>query len=509
MLYPMNTDAVMEMVNISNKFPINLPYFVTPAFSKGTFLKIVDLEIVREGDLFLLFNPRTATWCYLNKKEFPIVSNLCEKISFSDLAKKMGDSLSSANLKMILTLLFRLGLLEIDGNAGLKQEIYEKGPLFIEEYTLELLITEECSMLCPYCFAESSVEKEEMPLETGYKAIDVALTLPSSYLCLNFNGGEPLARYDKLVKLVSYIEARLRKMKIELELLVQLTTDGTLLDHRIAEFLHARKIKVNISLDGPRHINLKSRPHIGGDNFYEKVLEGIRLLKEHEIDFTVIAVVNRYNCNSAEAILEHFAKLGIESVRFNPVYPAGRANSHWDEIGISAEDYLFFMQKVVNFIVDTYAFEEANISAMLRSLVIKARVHRCMRSPCAAGYDHFVIDPKGNLYPCSIYRQNNDNMLMGNINDIPRLESAFINNEVVKEMANRIVGNIQDCRRCTWRHLCEGGCSLSAYARYGTLYKPCIQCEFYKKMYPYLLKLLARRPEMISFFVPEAVMCRF
>jgi sulfatase maturation enzyme AslB (radical SAM superfamily) len=74
-------------------------------------------------------------------------------------------------------------------------------------------------------------------------------------------------------------------------------------------------------------------------------------------------------------------------------------------------------------------------------------------------------------------------------------------------MASRIVADIPECADCHWRHLCEGGCSLDAYANQGGLMKPCSLCGFYRQMYPKLLSTLASRPALLNLLVPEALWC--
>jgi radical SAM protein with 4Fe4S-binding SPASM domain len=217
----------------------------------------------------------------------------------------------------------------------------------------------------------------------------------------------------------------------------------------------------------------------------------------------VIGVVTRQNWERAFEVAEHLTDLGVESARLNPVYGAGRGR----DVAIQAEEYFHFLSGVLAFLGEKRAFREENLAAMARNLVARTRDYRCMRSPCAAGYDHLAIDPAGDVYPCGAFRLAVPESRMGRLVDLTSLDGAYLNNELLEKMASRIVANIPACADCPWRHLCEGGCSLDAYANQGGLMKPCSLCGFYRQMYPQLLSALAHRPALLNLLVPEALWC--
>lgn len=506
MFYVKCDDALSEVIDLYSNFQIEIPSFATPSFARSTLVKMQDVTIERKNGEYLIFNPRTATWCYVDEKELSVVQSLSQPKTLSDLSDL---PLSSLMLKKIVTHLYRLGLLEIDGKPGLAQSVYEKGPLFYKNYIIEFILTEKCNLACQYCFSGSSSDRADMPLEIGYDAIDKVLELPTDSLLLKFDGGEPLLRSDNFVKLVNYVVNRVRGMGREVAVGIQLTTNGTLVDNDIAQYLKENQILVNVSLDGPEILNDKSRIFPNGKSTYRAIIAGIEKLREYEVDFNLLAVVNKHNCEEPEEILKHFTELGVESVRFNLVYRIGRASTRWEDIGASSEEYFRFLKFALDYLGNTRAFCELTLSAMMRNLFTRTRDFRCLRSPCGAGFDHIAIDAKGDIYPCGAYRLNTQETIMGNIREVEALETAFLKNPIVEEMSNRIVGSIDECKKCFFRHLCEGGCTLSAYVRHGNLYSPSALCEFYRNMYSYLLEYVRQNSDAVNFWVPEALICRF
>jgi uncharacterized protein len=503
MLFIRCEDALSEVIDLYQGFQVELSYFVTPAITKETRVRLLPVTETSLDPYRLLFNPNTATWCLLEKEEVPLISALAVPGTFGGLMEAF--HFPAFRLRRFITNLYRLGLAEINGKSGMDQAVFERGPLFGKRYNVELITTDRCNLACSYCFAEANPTGRQMELEVGFDAIDRILQLDASSAWLKFDGGEVLLDFDHFRRLVTYARDRCRGMGKRFELGIQLTTNGLLLDPGKTDFLAEQGIRVHLSLDGPEELHDGNRRSTRGEGTYRRVKRALALLQERGIDYMVIGVVNRLNCEHAVDVAQHLADLDVESVRLNPVYLAGRGRS--GDAAISADQYFQFMSEILDFLVDSRAFREENLAAMVRNLVVRTRDYRCIRSPCAAGYDHFAIDPGGDVYPCGAYRLAVPGSRLGRLSELPSLEECYLENELLQQMASRIAANIPECADCTWRHLCECGCSLDAYANQGDLMKPCSLCGFYRQMYPRLLSELARQPALLNLMVPEGLWC--
>lgn len=503
MLFPRSEGALSEVIDLYQGFQVELPYFSVPSIAKETPVRLLPVIETDLGPWRLLFNPSTAIWCLLEREETPVVSAFGTGTTFGELASS--GPLPVFRLRRLLTNLYRLGLVEIDGNSGLDQAVFRNGPLFGKRYNIELIVTDRCNLACSYCFAGSGPEGRLLDLETGFEVIDRALALDASSVWLKIDGGEALIDFEHFRRLVTYARNRSQGMGRRHELGIQLSTNGTFLDPEKADFLAEQGIRVHLSLDGPRELHDRSRPSAEGEGTYHAAVRALALLQERGMDYMVIGVVSRQNWEHPIEVAEHLTRLGVESVRLNPVYLTGRGRDR--DVAIRPEQYFHFLSRILDFLAERRAFREENLAAMARNLVVRTRDYRCMRSPCAAGYDHLAIDPAGDVYPCGAFRHAVPESRVGRLADLASLDGAYLDHGLLQQMANRIVADIPECSDCHWRHLCEGGCSLDAYANQGGLMKPCSLCDFYRRMYPQLLSALANRPALLNLLVPDALWC--
>jgi len=93
---------------------------------------------------------------------------------------------------------------------------------------------------------------------------------------VGFYGGEPLAHFELVRKVVPYA----RRALANKEITFSLTSNGTFINKNIAKFLNREGFRVLISIDGPEEIhNLWRKDKIGRGSF-KAAFNGLRLLAE-------------------------------------------------------------------------------------------------------------------------------------------------------------------------------------------------------------------------------------
>ncbi|MBF1533403.1 MAG: radical SAM protein, partial [Prevotella salivae] len=169
-----------------------------------------------------------------------------------------------------------------------------------------------CNLACDYCYylEKSNLYKQQSHrimtdelLERFIKEYIEAQTM--NEVLFTWHGGEPTLRplsfYQKAVALQQKY-ARGRRIDNALQ------TNGTLLTDEWCRFLKANNWLVGISIDGPAEFHDRYRRDKRGEPSFEKVMNGIRLLQKHGVEWNAMAVVNRYNADHPKAFYDFFKR---------------------------------------------------------------------------------------------------------------------------------------------------------------------------------------------------------
>lgn len=500
-----------EVESIQDIFGIPLYDSNPPQLSENSQLSFVNTGTIplENKDNLLLFNPELATWVFLEGKERLLYDYLREGVRYTTLLTasllKINGWGGEKRLNNLLTHLYDRGMLSVDGKSGLNQEAYHEGPLFRDIPMMELLVTGRCNLGCSYCFAEANQKKQDMKLETALKAVDYLLEMPFNNFYIKFNGGEPLLRKDLLEKICQYTIEKLQKVKKEGYLLFEVTTNGTLIDKEAVELFKRFNMRVLISIDGTEKLHHQARPYLNGSSSFKDVMKGIERMRAADYPFRILTVVAQHNLSYADEILDFFSQSGINDLRFNPVLKNGRGKQGWEDNGIEPGEYLSFMKTVANRCIEDASLHEDNIESLLRNMVYRTRNFKCMRSNCGCGHYYLCVDSGGDIYPCAYFLAETSNLKLGNVHEDVNFGECGVKHPQVKTFPSRSVGKIVTCSQCQWRHLCEGGCTLAAYLKSGTIFAPTYLCDYFKGMYSFLFTLLAEKPDFIRRLLTKEV----
>lgn len=180
-----------------------------------------------------------------------------------------------------------------------------------------------CNLACKYCYyleknklyptAQRHLMSDEM-LELFTREYIEAQTM--NQVLFTWHGGEPLLRsidfYRKALSLhQKYAGGR------RIDNVIQ--TNGTLLTDEWCEFFAQNHWLVGISIDGPQPDHDHYRLTAAGKPSWKKVMQGIKLLKKHGVEWNAMAVVNAYNANHPLEFYRFFKENGCQFLQFTPI----------------------------------------------------------------------------------------------------------------------------------------------------------------------------------------------
>lgn len=124
---------------------------------------------------------------------------------------------------------------------------------------LTVNIANACNLWCSYCYADHGQYHAPSSLMAPDMAVDIVsrcLKLYPTIRSLQFFGGEPLLNVEAIEAVAAYLTARYGDKRPQLVA----TTNGTILNDRIADTLAKYNMALTVSLDGPREIHDHLRP---------------------------------------------------------------------------------------------------------------------------------------------------------------------------------------------------------------------------------------------------------
>lgn len=148
-----------------------------------------------------------------------------------------------------------------------------------EMYQIMVNPTLDCNLNCWYCY-ENRIAGSKINA-TIIEAIKKNMVshyneTPYSCLKLSFFGGEPFLCFKAIKQLVNFADDFCEKNNVEL--ILDFTSNATLIDNTVVEFLSEYRCHFQITLDGDEEQHIKVKRDALGSNTYRQTLEALQLI---------------------------------------------------------------------------------------------------------------------------------------------------------------------------------------------------------------------------------------
>lgn len=313
--------------------------------------------------------------------------------------------------------------------------------------TLYLILSKNCNLRCKYCMVQNGgYKKQDMSMVIAIRTID----LFAKYIKNNhresgrviFYGGEPLMNKQLFIDIVKYIKT------LNVNIIMSLVTNGTLLDPDVVNIIEQNNITVGISLDGPKALNDKNRIYRDGRGTFDDVVSGIEILKERGISYGISLCVSPQLIEKENEFYE-WLKNHKKIPGFNiNLFHYNNYNTLWRE---ETEASVDFVMRFYDFCITNH-ISENKLTRRLYALQYGEPIF----SECAAcGENQLVVFPDGNVGVCHVDREVNSRL--PNIMEAESLETLIEHDELSK-WKKRTNCNKESCEKCEAFFICGGGC---------------------------------------------------
>ena len=355
---------------------------------------------------------------------------------------------------------------------------YDVPDTFKEEPILKSLclhIAHDCNLRCGYCFAgtgDFGGKRALMSKETAEKAVEFAIagSKKRHNLELDLFGGEPLVNPAVVKHVITY--ARKREKEAGKNIKLTLTTNGTLLNDNIVQFLNEQRVMLVLSLDGKKETHDEMRPFPNQCGSYDSAVKGFKKVIESRQgkNYYLRGTYTHYDLHFADAVVD-MAKVGKE-ISVEPVVGV-------DEPYVLTEDDLPILMDEYDKLARIYlerrhqgeAFDFFHFNVALDNGPCVAK----RLAGCGAGHEYYAITPEGDIYPCHQFVGREEYKL-------GTLETGVVKPTLVKKFRNTHVLTKPMCRECWARFFCSGGCHANADLINGDIGEPYeYGCKLQKK----------------------------
>ncbi len=374
-----------------------------------------------------------------------------------------------------------------------------------------------CNLACKYCYyleknklyptAQRHLMSDEM-LEQFTREYIEAQTM--NQVLFTWHGGEPLLRsidfYRKALSLQQKYAGDRRIDNV-------IQTNGTLLTDEWCEFFAQNHWLVGISIDGPQPYHDHYRLTAAGKPSWKKVMQGIKLLKKHGVEWNAMAVVNAYNANHPLEFYRFFKENGCQFLQFTPIverltrHEDGRTLASFadkDEISLSEasvapEQWGYFLCAIFDEWVRKDVgkiFVEIFDCTLANWMGISPGICAYSKECGHAG----VMEHNGDVYSCDHFVF--PEYKLGNIRDHSLIDMLY--GEQQQEFSRLKHSSLpRQCKECDMEFACHGECPKNRfmkdkYGDSGLNYLCPGYYHYYQHVAPYMdymkQELMAQRP---------------
>lgn len=360
------------------------------------------------------------------------------------------------------------------------------------EAVFVLKTVERCNINCTYCYffnkndqsykTHPPLMSERTLIQTAEFILDGCKKFELQHLIICFHGGEPLMQKKNIFEkfCLNIVENMHEKLKVTFIL----QTNGLLISETWLDLLERFNVNISISIDGPKAINDKYRIDHAGRGTYERVVQKLNVIREHQYyktkGFSILSVINEKF--KASEIYDFFTKeLNIRNVDF--LIPD---NTHDDLSN-------FETNQLGNFLSELFRLWLNDKPQEISIRFFNGILNRFFGKPYYT-YGHgstkeleclplVTISSDGSLAPSDEFRSTATDIMNTNLNCSTTDLSTLLkhrNFEIIDKALNTIP---QTCSSCVWKNICQGGGLVNRYSKERSFDNPSVFCNDLKIFY--------------------------
>lgn len=321
-----------------------------------------------------------------------------------------------------------------------------------------------CNLDCTYCYFLS---KERLYPGSDFRMTGETLesyirqmieAQPAPEVTFAWQGGEPTLMGLEFFELAFALQERFRRPGMRIQNAFQ--TNGTRLDDAWGAFLRKHAVLVGLSIDGPRDLHDAYRVDKGGAGSFERVMNGLSVLKRHGVDFNVLTTVHRANASHPLRVYRFLRdEVGARFLQFIPIVERDNETGFQEgdaltDRSVDGRSFGRFMNAIYD---EWVARDVGTVFVQLFDVTLAKYVGErgglCVFDETCG--NALALEHTGDVYSCDHFVE--PDYLLGNLVELPLVDMVASERQRAFGEAKRSTLPGQ-CRSCDVRWLCHGGC---------------------------------------------------
>lgn len=345
---------------------------------------------------------------------------------------------------------------------------------------LELALSEICNLACRYCYCgtcrDITPNQGVMSESIARQAITwlFAMSGKSETVSITFFGGEPLMNKRVLRFAIEYSQklAKLHGKKVY----YSMTTNGTLLDDEVIDFIKKYNFGLMVSLDGPPALHNKQCPTRGGKDSFDAAVTGIKRLMKRRRSVTVRCTMVHPMPKMMD-LIRYFEEFGFTRIVLgrvvNPLNPSPVDCTKDDFVESDRQEREEVIPWILNELSAGRTPKYHPYASFIAAQDTDAQGAKANPFKCGACRGTTTVGADGTLYPCHRF-VGMEAWKIGNIQSGPDLERC-------KQFWRNYRNSIEKkCEACWLWAQCHGPCPWEIASTDGTFRSPDECCELTK-----------------------------
>lgn len=258
--------------------------------------------------------------------------------------------------------------------------------------------TAACNLKCKYCYEGTNKPNHSMTIDTAKKVISFIEkdNKENEELLVNFHGGEPFLNFQIIKYIVKELSYLFQKKK---NIAFTATTNATVLNEEILDFIKKYKMELTISLDGKKDTHDKFRKFADGKGSFDLAMEKAKKIKAFNPNIRIRMTIVPDTVEKLSENVEFLLQEGFTCV----VPGIDSFTDEWNE-----ESFSRFKEEILK-------LKEISKQYPTCGIGILEPLFRCGKY-CNGGRSSKHIYYNGEIYPCLISCGNRE-FNIGNVND--------------------------------------------------------------------------------------------